>query len=339
MASAKSQFRMAVEGVFVGHPIHVMVVHLPIGLWGISLVFDLAWLADLDGDWLLTASRWSMAIGTAFAVIAGFTGVVDWLGVRRDHPAQRIILYHMVMNVIASGLYLFNTILRFNAADLTAISWVPIGMSIIGYALVMVSGYLGGVLIYDDGIGVGRHRKETTSPEVTITSDHIADMDMPQEMPAGYAAVAESAALPEDGTLRIKLNEHTICLVRSAGRVYALQEFCTHRYGPLSEGAIHNGCLECPWHNSCFNLTTGEPVEGPAKVPLKIYNVMESSGMICVQVPSDTHETATPTQPTPARAPTSSPQRGSTRGSERDWERPQAADEAARRTPADKKDQ
>lgn len=330
MASNKSIFRLAMEGVLVGHPIHVMVVHFPIGLWGISLIFDLAWATGIDGSWLLTASRWTMAIGTVFALIAGLTGVIDWLGVRRDHPAQKTILIHMALNVIATGLYLLNTLARFGAADPASIGWIFIAMSMIGYGLVMVSGYFGGVLIYDEGIGVGRHRKETTSPQLTITSDHTESMERPTGIPVGYTVVAQTDALPEDGTLRVKLSGHEICLIRSAGRVYAVQEYCTHRYGPLSEGALHNGCLECPWHNSCFNVSTGEVVSGPAKEPLRTYTVQEIDGVICVQTPI---EHASTDQPSTSRAEASGPP--SARGQERDWERPSETkqQEAPRKAP------
>ena len=47
-------------------------------------------------------------------------------------------------------------------------------------------------------------------------------------------------------------------IARVNGELFALQEFCTHRYGTLSEGAIKDGQIECPWHRSCFDLRTGK---------------------------------------------------------------------------------
>ena len=56
----------------------------------------------------------------------------------------------------------------------------------------------------------------------------------------------------------------TMTLTRSNGQLYAVQEFCTHRCGPLSEGAVCDNQITCPWHGSRFDLRTGAVVEGPA---------------------------------------------------------------------------
>lgn len=315
MAEQKSLFRLAMEGGLIGHPLHTLVIHFPIGLWGMSLLLDLIGLLDVGGDWIPAGARWCLAIGTCFAVVACLTGIVDWLGVRRDHPAQQAILIHMILNITATCLYLFNTILRFGFGDSSAAWWLTIMLSTFGYILVMYSGYLGGTIVYDYGIGVGRHRKDTHSPVATIVATHVMNMPRPAGMPEHFWPIARSNTLVEDGTLRINVNGHDMCLVRSAGHVYAVQEYCTHRYGPMSEGALHNGCLECPWHNSCFNMMTGEPVSGPAKVPLKTYPVQEIGGVICVRIPGNK----------PSAGPASSATGTGTRqarGSERDWERP-----------------
>lgn len=69
--------------------------------------------------------------------------------------------------------------------------------------------------------------------------------------------------------------------------LYAFQEFCTHRFGPLSEGHFHNHEIMCPWHRSCFDVRTGKVTQGPAKVDLKTYQVMVQDGQICVRAPEE----------------------------------------------------
>src|SRR5438309_305718 len=64
--------------------------------------------------------------------------------------------------------------------------------------------------------------------------------------------------------------------------LYAFQEFCTHRFGPLSEGSFHRFNVQCPWHNSCFDIRTGKVTHGPAKVDLKTFKVETRDGKIGV---------------------------------------------------------
>jgi nitrite reductase/ring-hydroxylating ferredoxin subunit len=58
-----------------------------------------------------------------------------------------------------------------------------------------------------------------------------------------------------------------------AGRVCATQAKCTHRGGPLSEGALDGSTVTCPWHGSQFDVCTGAVRRGPAREPLETYPV------------------------------------------------------------------
>jgi nitrite reductase/ring-hydroxylating ferredoxin subunit len=73
-------------------------------------------------------------------------------------------------------------------------------------------------------------------------------------------------------------------IARCGGRLYAVQEFCTHRFGPLSEGALRGCEVVCPWHKSRFDLRTGKVTEGPAKVELRTWHVEARDGRIWVDV-------------------------------------------------------
>ena len=54
--------------------------------------------------------------------------------------------------------------------------------------------------------------------------------------------------------------------------------------GTLAEGTVEDGCVRCPWHNSEFDLSSGEVKEGPAKAPLKRYEVLVRENRITVRV-------------------------------------------------------
>jgi nitrite reductase/ring-hydroxylating ferredoxin subunit len=57
------------------------------------------------------------------------------------------------------------------------------------------------------------------------------------------------------------------------GSFCATQAKCTHRGGPLNEGALEGSTVTCPWHGSQFNVCTGAVLRGPAKDPVKTFAV------------------------------------------------------------------
>ena len=72
------------------------------------------------------------------------------------------------------------------------------------------------------------------------------------------------ADLPENQPRRVEVNGVPILLVRQGDRIYAMHETCTHMGGPLSQGAVVDGAVQCPWHASRFGLDDGHIVAGPA---------------------------------------------------------------------------
>ena len=131
-------------------------------------------------------------------------------------------------------------------------------------------------MVYDDGIGVGRHRRWTRTPRQTLDASIFKRQD-------GWFAVCDEQDLKDGETLRVDCDGTIIAIARQAGEVYAFQEFCTHRYGPLSEGKLYDHQVECPWHRSCFDIRTGNVVQGPAKVDLKTYSATIRAGKILIR--------------------------------------------------------
>lgn len=91
------------------------------------------------------------------------------------------------------------------------------------------------------------------------------------------------AADIEPGTCKMgKVNNEEVAIFNIDGKLYATQNKCTHMGGPLCEGAIWNDTVSCPWHGSEFNVRTGEVLQGPAEVSLKVYDVEVDDGMVHV---------------------------------------------------------
>jgi 3-phenylpropionate/trans-cinnamate dioxygenase ferredoxin component len=87
----------------------------------------------------------------------------------------------------------------------------------------------------------------------------------------------------QEGSLKRFLVEgEEILVVRLKGEYYALEERCTHRGGPLSEGSLEGGYITCPWHFGQFVIATGEVASPPPTLSLKTRKVKIENGSVFV---------------------------------------------------------
>ncbi len=64
--------------------------------------------------------------------------------------------------------------------------------------------------------------------------------------------------IPREGARCVKNGDLTIAVFRTAkDEVFALEDKCPHKNGPLSQGIVHDGCVTCPLHNWVISLETG----------------------------------------------------------------------------------
>jgi len=132
-----------------GHPIHGILVALPVGLLLFSLVSDLLLLAGLgDGDWAVVA-RSTLAAGIATALFAAVPGLIDCLSL--SGRPRRIATWHLLLNLTVIGVFIMDFMLRLRTDPYDK---VPVVFSAIGMALLGVSGWLGGEMVYRHGVGV-----------------------------------------------------------------------------------------------------------------------------------------------------------------------------------------
>jgi nitrite reductase/ring-hydroxylating ferredoxin subunit/uncharacterized membrane protein len=248
-------------------------VHMPIALFTISVLLDVMSFMSRFAHIAYRAAVYTLALGVATALLAAIPGLVDYLDIRRDHRARNTATLHMILNLIAVAIFAANLALRWNDLHTPRVPPIAFALSLIGVAIIFYSGYLGGILVYDDGIAVGRHRRVGKTPQKTL-----------HPRGEGLVEVADEADLAEGQTLRARVNGTVIAIAKSAGKIYAFQEFCTHRFGPLSEGALDGETITCPWHRSCFNMKTGEVINGPAKLEIKVFEVVVKDGRISVRL-------------------------------------------------------
>jgi uncharacterized membrane protein len=150
------------QGKWLGHPLHPAIVHLPTGLWPAALLFDLlsCWM-ELGGNPLVRTSFYCIAAGLIAVPLAVPTGLAEWAEIKPGKPARRIGIYHLILNVIATGLFLLNLWLRWDPMrDAERVTFPQAALTFLGVLILGVSGYLGGMMAYDRGIGVARFSKD-----------------------------------------------------------------------------------------------------------------------------------------------------------------------------------
>ncbi len=81
------------------------------------------------------------------------------------------------------------------------------------------------------------------------------------------------------------LGQRPVALFKIGGRVYCLDNRCTHVGGPLCEGSLDEFVVECPWHGSRFDVRTGQVVGPPARTPVRSYPAVVEGGRIWVDLP------------------------------------------------------
>jgi nitrite reductase (NADH) small subunit len=78
-------------------------------------------------------------------------------------------------------------------------------------------------------------------------------------MTGNWVAIGKIDDIPRRGARCVKNGEMTIAVFRTVDdRVFALEDKCPHRGGPLSQGIVHDGCVTCPLHNWVISLESGE---------------------------------------------------------------------------------
>jgi uncharacterized membrane protein len=143
------------------HPIHPMLVPLPIGLWIFSFACDLAYLFGAHDAVWKTVALYSMVGGVIGALIAALPGLVDLLSLP---PGPRgTALVHMTLNLGAVALFAWNAWIRAHAADAGAGSTTTVWLSAIGVAILAVSGWLGGKMVYEHGVAVDTEGMSTSA--------------------------------------------------------------------------------------------------------------------------------------------------------------------------------
>lgn len=101
---------------------------------------------------------------------------------------------------------------------------------------------------------------------------------------AGFVKVATTGDLAPGQGKMVEVNGKKIALFNLEGSFYAIDDTCTHRGGPLSEGEIEGEQVTCPLHGAIYNIKSGEVLGPPAPKGVARYNVRVAGTDIEVEV-------------------------------------------------------
>lgn len=240
--------RTTLSGTHGGHPLHPVLVPLPIGSWLAALY--------LDATGNSAAARRLIGLGLAAAGPAALTGANDWA--YTTGAERRVGFAHAATNYLGISLFYCSWMARRRGHQAIGILAAGCGAATIGAA-----GWLGGHLSYARGVGV-----DTTAFQVA---------------PSAWTDVLQEDELPDETPTLVHADGIPILLVRHDGELLALADRCSHRGAPLHEGCLAGSEIVCPWHESRFSLPGGAVIAGPAVRPQPSYQTRTRYGSIQVR--------------------------------------------------------
>ncbi|WP_326595190.1 Rieske (2Fe-2S) protein [Streptomyces sp. NBC_01803] len=251
--------RDVLHGTWLGHPVHPLMVQVPIGTWMSAAILDLL-PGHRGGAGVL------VAVGLAAALPAALAGLADWAELRK--PQMRVGLLHAATNTAAVALYAASLSARLRGRRLAGR-----GLGFAGLATVSVGGALGGHLAYRQAAGANH-------------GDSVA-----AAMEPGWHPLGGLDEFPVGVPVRHLLRDIPVLVYREPGETpRVLADRCAHMGGPLSEGTIEDGCVRCPWHGSAFRLTDGWNVHGPATAPQPAFECRVTDGRVEARLPAEEKE-------------------------------------------------
>ncbi|HKG90728.1 MAG TPA: DUF2231 domain-containing protein [Gemmatimonadaceae bacterium] len=251
-----------------GHPIHPALIPFPFAFLAGALLFDVAGRVAGRAAWWTTGEHLAAA-GIVAALVAAVPGFVDYLyTVPPESTGKRRATRHMLVNLSAVALIAVAWFVRRGAAE--GPSTTVLGIEAVAIALLSAGGWMGGVLVNRNQIGVD-HRYAGAGKW----------KEQEVEWRTGTpVTVAKADELQVDQMKLLRAGGRRIVLARTEQGYVAFDDRCTHRGGSLAGGAMICGTVQCPWHGSQFDARTGAVKAGPAEHGIGSYRVEEREGEV-----------------------------------------------------------
>jgi 3-phenylpropionate/trans-cinnamate dioxygenase ferredoxin component len=97
-----------------------------------------------------------------------------------------------------------------------------------------------------------------------------------------FVAVVRADSVPPGKFVRVTVDEQPYVIAHVGGRFYAVEDNCSHEDYPLSYGCLDGDRIKCSLHGSRFSLETGEPLEEPARAPIRTFPCETEEGWVWI---------------------------------------------------------
>jgi nitrite reductase/ring-hydroxylating ferredoxin subunit/uncharacterized membrane protein len=249
---------MRSKASYDGHPLHPALIPFPFAFLIGAFLFDaLGWLF---GRAALSATGGHLAIaGVVAALVAAVPGFIDYLyTVPPRSTGKQRATRHMILNLSAVALVAAAWMMRATASEL-----VVLVLELAAVVLLMVAGWMGGILVSRNQISVD-HRYAAAGK----WKEEAIDLS-----PGTPVEVAATSELKLDQMKLLHVGDRRIVLARTDDGYVAFDDRCTHRGGSLAGGTMICGTVQCPWHGSQFDARAGTVSAGPAQESIETFRV------------------------------------------------------------------
>jgi uncharacterized membrane protein/nitrite reductase/ring-hydroxylating ferredoxin subunit len=262
---------MRSKASYKGHPIHPALIPFPFAFLYGAFFFDLAgvWTGHLS--WWNTGAYLSL-LGVIAALVAAIPGFIDYLRtVPPNSSGKRRATTHMIVNLTAVTMFAGAWAIR--GAPEAEPGLPVLALEGFGLALLTAGGWMGGVLVSRNQIGVDhRYAQAGRWKDETIDS-----------RPGEPTVVAREDELKVNQMKLLRIDGRRLVLARTEEGYVAFDDRCTHRGGSLAGGVMIGGVVQCPWHGSQFDCSGGVRA-GPAQQPIKSYPATVREGKVTLSL-------------------------------------------------------
>jgi 3-phenylpropionate/trans-cinnamate dioxygenase ferredoxin subunit len=100
-----------------------------------------------------------------------------------------------------------------------------------------------------------------------------------------FVRIASVGELAPGAAKQVTIQGRTLGLFNVNGSLFAIDDTCTHRGAPLSEGDCEGNEVTCPWHGARFSLETGAHLSPPAARGVTAYKIQIVGDEVQVELP------------------------------------------------------
>ena len=258
------------------HPLHPAITDITIGAYTAVVALDVLFLFNsqtlgsarvANAPGLADAADFVLIVAFISSLIAVASGLTDWKDTSGEE--RRTGMLHGLVMVVATILFVASISLRLpggiQGAELRTLA---IGLSTLGWIVMLVGAFFGGEMAY--GYGTQVNRQAWSEHPTKWQKLEIAEKDLQDRKPL--------VGTTKDGT--------EVFVAKIDDKIHAMGNKCTHAGGPLNEGEWVGAdrCeIQCPWHGSVFCAKDGAVRQGPATFPEVGFEVRVADGVIEVR--------------------------------------------------------